>query len=139
MTATAIKEATTRQTDTTPSPPAPSDSEIAISRIVDETGCTHVEAAACLEFIRDMAQRARVGARPCADRPGTHHLTVKEMSDPCYARMDAIMQHGETARPGSAHEAVQAVVLDPDAGERALIHDNPTGKPSDCVVAIRVF
>lgn len=138
MTATAIKQETTRQTDTAP-PPAPDDTAIAISRIVAETGCTEQEATAGLEFIADMAQRARVGTRTCVDEPGTHHLTTKEMRRPGYRVMDLIMEHCERAKPGSAHEAVQNVVLDTAAGERALIHDNPSGKPTDCRVTIRVF
>ena len=119
-----------------PVPPQISPFDHAVLRVMEETGCSVHDAVASVEFIQQMADLARSGER--WSTPGTHHLNAEEMSTDAYATMDQIMEHGRVAAPGSAHAAVEALVLNPEAGEIALMHDNPTGRRQDCVVAIRV-
>ena len=106
----------------------------AIAKIVEETRCSDDDALAGLLFIEDMVKQARGGER--CNTPGTHHLTAGEMAGTGYRIMDAIMPHGENATPGSAHAAAERAILGSD--EYAIVHDNPTGKPEDCVVAVTV-
>ena len=85
-----------------------------------------------------MAESARTAARHRIDGPGTHHLTGAELETVGYRIMDQIMAHGATAQPGSAHEAVEQLVLKPEDGEFGLMHSNPSGRPEDCQVSLRV-
>jgi hypothetical protein len=136
MTITDTAHAATRQhdttTDTTQHVTSPKD--IAVVKIMDQTRCTRDEAVAGILFIEDMVTKARGGER--CNTPGTHHLTGAEMATAGYKIMDQIMPHGSTAEPGSAHALVQQIVLGSE--EFALTHDNPSGRPDDCTVTVRV-
>jgi hypothetical protein len=105
-----------------------------LDKIVDETGCSRDDAFTAILFIEDMVALARGGER--CNTPGTHHLTASEMAGTGYRIMDDIMPHGENAKPGSAHAAVERAILGSD--EYAIVHDNPTGKPEDCVVSVTI-
>lgn len=110
------------------------DFDIAVAKIMKETGCSKEDAITGIEFIRRMANKARTGAR-CGTQ-GTHHLTYAEMDELGYAVMDSIMEHNATAAPDSAHAAVQKLVLGSE--EYALTHNNPTGQRHDCTVTFDV-
>ncbi len=107
-------------------------------RIIEETGCSNTSARRAIKFITEMAESARTAARHRIDGPGTHHLTGAELETVGYRIMDQIMAHGAVARSGSAHEAVEQLVLKPGLGEFGLMHSNPSGRPEDCQVSLRV-
>ena len=113
--------------------------DIAVGKIMDETGCNEHDAAAGLKFVEDMANAARTASRYPHDRFGVHHLTADEMSTVGYHVMDQVMPHGEpgaTSADGSAHRAIENHVLRSD--EFSLTHANPTGLPQDCKVVLTV-
>lgn len=108
------------------------------NRIVRETGCSNTAARRGIRFVTEMAEKARTAARHRIDGPGTHHLTGTEINSVGYRIMDQVMKHGAVAAPGSAHEALEQLVLKPEDGEYALMHNNPSGRPEDCEVSLRV-
>jgi len=108
--------------------------EIAVAKIM-EKGWTEEEAIAGIDFLKDMTAKARIGVRSC-DIEGTHHLTSQEMAMTGYPVMDSIMGHNQIAAEGSAHAAVQVLILSGE--EFALTHDNPTGERQDCFVKLHV-
>ncbi len=114
--------------------PSLSTFDAAVAKIMKETGCGERKAVRCVLFVGKMVDKARKGAR--MGTPGTHHLTDRQMARVGYGMMDLIMPHGKTAVPGSAHAAIESHLLGPN--EYALVHDNPTGRPDDCVVKLSV-
>lgn len=110
--------------------------KLAVTKIMGATGCSSDDAEGCLDFIAHMANQARLGVRASRGQTGVYHLDDRDMSSGNYPLMDAIMVHGATAEPNTAHAAVQDFVLHPN--ESALVHDNPTGQPEDCVVTLSI-
>ena len=129
MTTTAVDGARSAVANQQPAHSSPID--VAIALIVEETGCSRVDALTGLRFIERMARSARQ-----SDTWGIYNLQGHEIDCVGYSVMDDVMQHGARSTPGSAHAAIEAFVL--QRGEVALIHDNPTGRREDCYVTLQV-
>jgi hypothetical protein len=105
--------------------------DIAVSLIQKEAHCKRKQAVGCILFVTTMLERARDGGRSF-EQVGVYHLTNHDMNQGGYDVMDAIMPHDVSAAPGSAHAALETLLLRPD--EFGLVHSNPTGQKSDCSV-----
>lgn len=111
-----------------------SPTDIAVDKIVAETSCTPQEAASCLGWISGFVEAAR-----CTNY-SWQYPTTGQMAGRDYEIFDKIMEHGAVAAPGSAHEAVQAAVLDPSRDELTLTHDDRDefGSPRYCTVQVAI-
>jgi hypothetical protein len=105
--------------------------DIAVALIQKEAHCKRKQAVGCIEFVTRMLDKARDGSRSF-EQVGVYHLTNHDMNQGGYDVMDAIMPHDVSAAPGSAHAALETLLLQPD--EFGLVHSNPTGQKSDCSV-----
>lgn len=91
--------------------------DIAVERIVAETGCRVKRAKAMLTWLNGLLDRAR------RSHNGVAFPTDQEMGGRNYQLFDRIMDHGAVAAVGSAHEALQTALLNPGNGELTITHD----------------
>src|SRR5579871_3385228 len=90
--------------------------------IVRETQCSTAHAVSTLDWIEGFIDRARrAGYR-------VQLPTTDQMATPQYRTFEAIIPHGASSHPGSAHEAVERALLDPSRDEFSLVH-NQTDEP----------
>lgn len=111
--------------------PALSQHDITVALIQKEAHCKRKQAVGCILFVTTMLERARDGRRSF-EQDGVYHLTSHDMNQGGYDIMDQIMPHDVSAAPGSAHAALETLLLRPD--EFGLVHSNPTGHKDDCSV-----
>ena len=125
--------------DTTPETPIesiptrPTRGEV-LDAIISETGCSRSQAGNALTWITDIVEQAR------ADGYMTYYPTERQMGGRNYRIFDAIMQHGQVSAPGSAHDLVERIVLDPSKDETGLLHDqrDEPGSPAYCTVQVAI-
>jgi hypothetical protein len=106
--------------------------EAAIQAIRTETGCSIRHARVTLDWINNFVVRARM-----ADYRH-QYPTDDQMCTPQYRTFDAVIPHGQSSQPGSAHEAIEKAVLDPNRDEFSLLHDqrDDIGSPRYCTVQV---
>lgn len=93
------------------------DQQIAIERIMVEAECTRYEAMKTIAWVKKFVCAAR------RDNYATQYPTDEQLDSGEYGIFDAIMPHGAGAQPGSAHEALEKLVLDPTRDEYSLRHN----------------
>lgn len=114
----------------------PSEEAHAIDQVALEARCTPAEARNLLEWIRSIVHEARrTDYQPQLP-------TTSDMSGRTYLILDHIMPHASRSRPGSAHAALEAALLDQNRGELAIMHDNRSAgaeMPLHCEVEVIVL
>ena len=122
--------------DTTAPPRGQTAHELAIELIVEETDCSPQEAQAAITWLERYIDGARQSDY------ATQYPSADELQDPAYRIVDTIMPHRAYAEPGTAHEAVQTLLLDPDRDEISLVHaddeDVEPGSPTYCQMRVGV-
>lgn len=131
---TAAPVAPTKETVKTPL-------DIAVDKVVAESDCTPAEAETMItDWLMPIVERSRRTG-------GTAYPSDSEMfvggygsteSTRSYAIFDQVMPHGEASAPGSAHEAIEKVVLDPSRDEYGLIHDQTGDRQRHCTVTTKI-
>jgi hypothetical protein len=114
MTATAVDTGTAVRTSV-------HTAESTIARILeecvaDQVDCTEALATRTYAWVQDMVMEARYNN-------GVAFPGEEEMQDEIYMIFDHIAPHGEHSKPGSAHEGLEATLLDRTNHEAFLIHD----------------
>ncbi len=90
--------------------------DIAIRAIILETACLWEEAESTLDWINRFVVEARDYGYPVL------HPTDDQMSGREYKIFDLVVPHDGTAKPGSAHKAIEEALLDPSKDEFAIRH-----------------
>ena len=131
---TAAPVAPTKETVKTPL-------DIAVDKVVAESDCTPAEAKTMItDWLTPIVERSRRTG-------GTAYPYDSEMfvggygsteNTRSYAILDRVMPHGEASTPGSAHEAIEKVVLDPSRDEYGLIHDQTGDTQRHCTVTTMI-
>lgn len=107
----------------------PTKRDHAMDLICQETQCLRSAAGNSIDWIAKIVQEARrLDYAPVI-------LTQKQLKSRYYKIFDKVMPHGKSSQPGSAHEAIEAVVLDSNLKEFSLIHNmqSPSeGEPGYC-------
>ena len=107
----------------------------AVQAIMQEVGCTEALASSTVDWIAVQVAQARTA------QYHTAFPTATAMAQPEYRVFDQVMQHDATAQPGSAHEAIQAALLDLSRNETTLLHTDRADAPDSpryCQVQIGV-
>ncbi len=131
---TAAPAASTKETVKTPL-------DIAVDKVVAESGCTPAEAETMItDWLTSIVERSRKTG-------GTAYPYDSEMfvggygsseNTRSYEIFDSVMPHGQASTPGSAHEAMENVVLDPSRDEYGLIHDQTGDTQRHCTVTTMI-
>ncbi|MDB5176957.1 MAG: hypothetical protein JWN75_625 [Candidatus Saccharibacteria bacterium] len=119
--------------------------DIAVQRVVAEVGanpdvrdCTPAEARTMItDWLIPIVERSRhTSGKRAYPTDAEMFVDDYEYSTPTrsYEIFDAVMPHSAESIDGSAHQAIEDVVLDPSKNEYALIHEQ-TGTPGYCSVA----
>lgn len=105
---------------------------LAIEAMVRETGCTHPEAEKTLTWIEQFVEASRKSAYESV------YPTEDQMCTREYEIFDQIMPHGAASTPGSAHQAIEAALLDLTRNEFTLLHDrrDELHSPAFCTVQV---
>ncbi len=103
-----------------------------IELIIRETGCSWRLANSTINWVSGFVDEARAG------QYATQYPTTRQMRKPEYRIFDQVVVHGGVAAVGSAHEALEALLLRPDLDETTLVHDqrDEPGSPRYCVVQV---
>lgn len=111
----------------------PSRQEV-VDLIVRDAGCTPHQAHNVLNWIGMLVETTR------CHKNGEHYMTPRQLRSPNYLVFDAIMQHGTAAKPGSAHEGIEKLFLNPSNGEYGIMHDVTTRESVRyCTVKVTTF
>ena len=111
----------------------PSPEQVALASIIAEAGCTPAEARTTLAMIRQAVTNIRCGGYY------PYHMPHDVLAGRTYEIFDAVMPHGVSAQPDSAHAAIEACVLDLTLGEISLMHDVATlGERTYCTVSVYI-
>lgn len=116
---------------------------IAVKKVVDETGCKPGEAHAMIvNWLSPIVKRALASTGKTAYPTdsemfvGRFHGATQQTRS--YEIFDQVMPHGESSKPGSAHEAIEAALLDPSKDQYALTHDQLGPERKHCALCVGV-
>lgn len=126
--------------DTSPAPVAPSPESVSpkpsravvLNAIMAETGCNRPMAGQVLAWVKRMVAQIRESGYL------TYYPTDDELDSPVYRVFDAVMSHGSTAAPGSAHAKIEAHVLKATDDEFGLRHDMQEDAPGTSYCTVEV-
>lgn len=106
-----------------------------LDAIERETGCTRALAGSVISWVGDIVDHQREVCYKHSFFP-----TSSAMSGLVYSVFDAIVGHGKASTPGSAHQLLEAYLLDPTKDETGIFHDNrdEQGSPSYCRVQVAI-
>jgi len=100
-----------------PAAPARSPRLLAIEAIMRETDCSKTRAKKTLDFVFWLVRKARRA------QYGLVFPTNRQLASPSYGVFHQVIPHGQYSSPGSAHQAIEDVVLDRSREEVSIYHD----------------
>lgn len=91
--------------------------EVAVAAIMREAGCSRELACNTIDWLQSVVANVR------HQDYEVHFPSTKALQSERYAVLETVIPHDSTAEPGSAHAAIEALVLDPSRDEFGLRHE----------------